>query len=167
MLVNEQVQTALGGRCGICGDAFNMTSKPSEAPGGMYATGTIVRSYRSAQTIPVSIVVTANHRGYFEFRLCANNDVKQDPVQDCFNRFISHIFWGQEFADWPLVTWIFTISHFMLFQRYLLIVVGSGSRYYLPTTVSQTFNVQLQLPMGVTCSQCIIQVTSSMNDLLL
>ena len=71
-----------------------MTSKPSEAPGGMYATGTIVRSYRSAQTIPVSIVVTANHRGYFEFRLCANNNVKQDPVQDCFNRFISHIFGG-------------------------------------------------------------------------
>ena len=69
-----------------------MTSKPSEAPGGMYATGTIVRSYRSAQTIPVSIVVTANHHGYFEFRLCANNNVKQDPVQDCFNRFISHIF---------------------------------------------------------------------------
>jgi hypothetical protein len=55
----------------------------------------------------------------------------------------------------------------MLFQRYLLIVLGSGSRYYLPTTVSQTFNVQLQLPMGVTCSQCIIQVTSSVNGSLL
>ena len=31
------------------------------------------------------IEVTANHNGHFEFKLCANNDVFQDPDQTCFD----------------------------------------------------------------------------------
>ena len=34
--------------------------------------------------IDVRINITANHRGYFNFSLCPNNDVNSDPMQDCF-----------------------------------------------------------------------------------
>ena len=28
----------------------------------------------------------ANHKGYFEFKLCVNNDLKRDKQQDCFDK---------------------------------------------------------------------------------
>ena len=37
-------------------------------------------------TVAVAVEVTANHKGYFMFRLCPNNDVTQDPEQDCFEQ---------------------------------------------------------------------------------
>ena len=75
------------GKCGICGDDWFANPREHEAPGGLYATGTIVNSYTAGQTIPVTIEVTANHWGHFEFRLCANNDVTQDPTQECFDKY--------------------------------------------------------------------------------
>jgi len=74
------------GKCGICGDDWFANPREHEAPGGLYATGTITNSYTAGQTIPVTIEVTANHWGHFEFKLCANNDVTQDPTQECFDR---------------------------------------------------------------------------------
>ena len=32
--------------------------------------------------------VTANHKGFFTFRLCANNNTDQDPRQQCFDQTI-------------------------------------------------------------------------------
>ena len=75
-----------GGKCGICGDDWFADPREHEAPGGLYATGTIVNSYSAGQTIPVTIEITANHWGHFEFKLCANNDVTKDPKQDCFDK---------------------------------------------------------------------------------
>ena len=34
--------------------------------------------------IPVIVDITANHQGYFEFKICANNDIFMDPEQSCF-----------------------------------------------------------------------------------
>ena len=34
--------------------------------------------------IPIIIDITANHQGYMEFKLCANNDIWMDPDQRCF-----------------------------------------------------------------------------------
>ena len=75
-----------GGKCGICGDPWLDAQKPHEAPGGQYATGTIVRSYNAGETIKAKIQVTANHAGDFTFKLCPNNNVNQDPTQECFDR---------------------------------------------------------------------------------
>ncbi len=36
--------------------------------------------------IDVQVEVTANHLGYFEFKLCANDNTAQDPTQDCFEK---------------------------------------------------------------------------------
>lgn len=80
------------GRCGVCGDPFDEMIKPHEAPGGLFATGTIVRNYTQGEIIPVTIQITATHRGYYEFRLCPNDNPLQDPTQDCFERFVSFLF---------------------------------------------------------------------------
>jgi len=73
------------GKCGLCGDAWNAEIKDHEAPGGRYATGTIVRKYTSGQTVPVSVQLTANHRGTFTFKLCPEASIQQDPTQECLD----------------------------------------------------------------------------------
>lgn len=80
---NHQYQNQ-GGRCGICGDAWDEDPRPHEA-GGKYATGTIVRTYTEGQTITVRVDITSNHRGHFEFRICPNNNPSVEASQTCLN----------------------------------------------------------------------------------
>jgi hypothetical protein len=56
-----------------------------EAP-GRFATGLIVRRYTSGQIINVEVQITADHKGYFTFRVCPNEDFRLDKGQDCFDR---------------------------------------------------------------------------------
>lgn len=37
------------------------------------------------QIIDAKVQITAYHKGYIFFKLCANNNVNQDPDQSCFN----------------------------------------------------------------------------------
>ena len=83
-----QRQQALGGKCGICGDPWDASPRLHEAPGGPFANGIIAREYRPGQDIEVHIDITANHFGHFEFKLCANNDTRQDPHQSCFDGYV-------------------------------------------------------------------------------
>ena len=73
-----------GGKCGICGDPWGGL-KENETP-GKYATGTIVATYTQGQNIDVSVRITSNHKGWFEFRLCENNDLTNDKDQSCFDQ---------------------------------------------------------------------------------
>ncbi len=73
------------GKCGICGDAWDANPREHEV-GGIYANGIIVETYTKGQVIDVTVDVTANHKGYFVFKMCANNDVNQDPIQECFDK---------------------------------------------------------------------------------
>ena len=73
-----------GGKCGICGDPWGGL-KENETP-GKYATGTIVATYTQGQNIDVSVRITSNHKGWFEFRLCENNDLTSDKDQSCFDQ---------------------------------------------------------------------------------
>ena len=59
-----------GGRCGVCGDAWDQPQPRAGEGGGVYGKGVLVRSYARGQRITVSAQITANHKGYFEFRLC-------------------------------------------------------------------------------------------------
>ena len=72
------------GKCGICGDPADAWPRQHEAPGGRFANGIITRQYKPGQDIVVKIDVTANHKGYFVFKLCANNNTVQDPGQAGF-----------------------------------------------------------------------------------
>ena len=75
----------MGGKCGICGDAFDEAIREHEAPNGKYANGIIVREYDEGDIIDISIDVTSNHKGYFVFKMCANDNIMQDPDQECFD----------------------------------------------------------------------------------
>ena len=57
-----------------------------QAPGGRFANGLITRQYKPGQDIVVKVDVTANHKGFFTFKLCSNNNTAQDPTQQCFDK---------------------------------------------------------------------------------
>ncbi|XP_046558802.1 uncharacterized protein LOC124267855 [Haliotis rubra] len=74
------------GKCGVCGDPWDGI-RENEA-GGKYANGIIVRKYNQGETIRIDIDLTANHKGYFEFRLCPNNDPSTPITQQCLDRHL-------------------------------------------------------------------------------
>lgn len=78
--------------------------------------------------------MTANHKGFFTFKLCANNNTEQDPRQSCFD------------------------------QTVLRIVPSGEDRYYLTTFNTGVFTLKLRLPPDIRCSQCILQWTYTVNN---
>lgn len=77
-----------GGKCGICGDPYNQKQPRDHEAGGKYASGIITRHYTESQQIDVDVEITANHKGWFEFRICPNNDVKKAATQTCFDKYL-------------------------------------------------------------------------------
>ncbi|CAF1002048.1 unnamed protein product [Brachionus calyciflorus] len=76
-----------GGKCGICGD--NWSGEKNYERNGRRYTGHIVRSYTMGQTIDVKVELTANHLGWFEFKLCNADDLYAqglDANHDCLNK---------------------------------------------------------------------------------
>ncbi|KAK7107064.1 uncharacterized protein [Littorina saxatilis] len=125
-----------GGKCGICGDAFNEPHpRPNEA-GGMYGQGFIVRNYVQGDVIHVTVRITANHLGYFVFKLCPNNDVEREVTQACLDKRQMKVLRsgadGREIHDDK-----FPIRHRMYGD----------------------IDITLKLPNDVTCSQCVLQWT--------
>lgn len=57
----------VSGKCGVCGDGYNLPQL--HVYPGKYAKGVITKHYTTGQIIRVKIDITANHMGYFEFRL--------------------------------------------------------------------------------------------------
>ena len=51
-----------------------------------YANGIIVREYQTGDAMNITVEVTANHKGYFTFRMCPVEIQNQDPDQECFDR---------------------------------------------------------------------------------
>ena len=76
-----------GGKCGICGDAWDAPRpRPNEA-GGTYANGVVVASYGRGDVIRATVELTAHHKGHFEFRLCpAPPDPKAEVTQECLDQ---------------------------------------------------------------------------------
>ncbi|CAC5396373.1 unnamed protein product [Mytilus coruscus] len=75
-----------GGKCGVCGDPYQGPYK-NEA-GGIYAQGIIARTYQPGQNISVKIQIMANHRGWFEFRFCVNNNISQKITHGCLDKHL-------------------------------------------------------------------------------
>lgn len=73
------------GKCGICGDAWDLKEPRPNEDGGKFGKGIVVRTYKSGQEITAKINVVANHFGYFEFKLCpVENGVASD--QACLDK---------------------------------------------------------------------------------
>ncbi|EDW81638.1 uncharacterized protein Dwil_GK12182 [Drosophila willistoni] len=79
-------QSNNGGRCGLCGDNFlDGQPRANEIGGSIGGEGVITRSYAASSSITVSVKITTNHLGYFEFHLC-NLDAFGSESEDCFNQ---------------------------------------------------------------------------------
>ncbi|KAL1435226.1 hypothetical protein MTO96_011148 [Rhipicephalus appendiculatus] len=117
-----------GGKCGVCGDPWNQPTPRNNEAGGKYGKGIIVRRYKRGDVMKASVQLTANHRGYFEFRLCPVNDPKVAATDECMAKH------PLTMADDP-----------------------SGSTRYMVDPRKRDFNLRLKLPDDMTCSQCVLQ----------
>ncbi|CAD7093491.1 unnamed protein product [Hermetia illucens] len=89
-----------GGKCGLCGDSYGVpTPRPHEL-GGTYGAGVVVGKYSPGQNIPVSVKLSANHKGYFKFDLC-NLDVFGKESEECFAANAIRISNGSDRYDLP------------------------------------------------------------------
>ena len=81
-----------------------------------------------SQVIGIAVEITAQHGGWFEFRICPNNDVHTPATHECLN------------------------------QHVLSRADGSGNRVFMRIGGPQGFhNTTLRLPSGLTCTQCVLQ----------
>ncbi|UJR14528.1 hypothetical protein I4U23_001524 [Adineta vaga] len=117
-----------GGKCSICGEAYDKPVKDFEKGGARYK-GTIVRTYTQGQQIDVQVVLTANHKGYFEFRLC---NLDASPSADA----------SQECLD-----------------RHLLKIANTDSTKFRDVDKygSEMIALRVQLPPNVACQHCVFQ----------
>nr|XP_045615997.1 uncharacterized protein LOC123769085 [Procambarus clarkii] len=116
------------GNCGVCGDNWADPRPRENEAGGRYGTGVIVADYTVNQEVAVEVELTTSHLGYFEFRLCVNNDPSHYIEQECLD------------------------------QHLLQLADGSGTAFpitYLQDAVNLT--IPVVLPEGVKCSQCVLQ----------
>ncbi|XP_051160757.1 uncharacterized protein LOC127281199 [Leptopilina boulardi] len=82
--------TRNNGKCGICGDAWDMKKPRPHESGGLYGNNIIVRKYKTGSIIPIRIELTANHNGYFEFRTCPMSYKGIEVTQDCLDKNLLH-----------------------------------------------------------------------------
>lgn len=71
-----------GGQCGVCGDPWDAPAPRAHELGGRFGKGVIVRRYAPGATFPVRVELTANHNGYFEFRVCDDPAATDQPCLD-------------------------------------------------------------------------------------
>lgn len=113
------------GKCGVCGDPWQ-GPREHEA-GGKYARGLVARQYKKGSFINVTIELTSNHQGYFEYRLCAVNDPNVRATKQCFDRNLLNI-----------------VGHG---TRYF---ISQGEQSIFIENV-------IMLPPTIECSQCVLQ----------
>ncbi|ESO89725.1 hypothetical protein LOTGIDRAFT_234127 [Lottia gigantea] len=77
-----------GGRCGVCGDPYQSPIPRDNEAGGKYGRGIIVRTYQRGQALKAKIQLTANHGGYFEFRICPTNSNFIRATEQCMNQYV-------------------------------------------------------------------------------
>ncbi|BFZ03830.1 hypothetical protein BsWGS_06869 [Bradybaena similaris] len=116
-----------GGKCGVCGDPWN-GPREHEA-GGKFANGIIVRKYDVGQVIDITIDLTANHKGYFEFNICPTDDPFDKITEQCL-------------AKYPLSE-----------------IETGLSKYAVPdsTGYSGKIDMKFRLPAGVKCRACMLR----------
>lgn len=99
-----------GGKCGACGDEYNIASPKYTYPGSFATNPPIVKTYNAGQQIEVKVKITANHKGYFTFRVAPLNN---PPItQEDLDNIMLELPNGD--AEWQLTTGhgtgVFTIT---------------------------------------------------------
>ncbi|KAI0209664.1 hypothetical protein LSAT2_005674, partial [Lamellibrachia satsuma] len=89
------------GRCGICGDPYD--GARDHEWGGPYANGIVVRHYRAGDVVVFVIEITANHLGWFEFRLCPQDEPLTPATQACLDSHLLQLADGS--TRYPVTSW--------------------------------------------------------------
>lgn len=116
-----------GGRCGPCGDNFSSPRPRDNENTGKYGRGIPTKTYNSGEVIAVTVEVTANHMGWFEFSLCPLSAKNALETEECFDRY-------------PL-----------------MLADGTGRRVDLKDGRAGKYNLKLKLPQGVKCQLCVMR----------
>ncbi|CAL4060793.1 unnamed protein product, partial [Meganyctiphanes norvegica] len=74
-----------GGKCGPCGDPWDSPQPRLNEGGGKYGLGVIVEEWKAGQVVQLGVELTANHMGYFEFRLCPHNNPRYPVADECLD----------------------------------------------------------------------------------
>ncbi|KAH9495281.1 hypothetical protein Btru_016289 [Bulinus truncatus] len=116
-----------GGKCGICGDSWSGTRFYERPNGPMVQHNIITKKYYENSVINISLQLTANHKGWNEFRIC---DIAKsggiEASQACLD---GNVLRNQ----------------------------SGSTRLYFPSEKTGFFNFVLQLPRGMTCAHCLLQ----------
>ncbi|CAD6995484.1 unnamed protein product [Ceratitis capitata] len=119
------------GKCGECGDAWDLPVPRPHEYGGAWGKGVIVKRYLQGLQIPIRVELTASHMGYFEFRICPQPDARQE----CLDRYLLKIISGSPNQPAPN---------------------DLETRFY-PRNGSRIYEVIATLPKGLTCNHCVLQ----------
>lgn len=113
----------------MCGDDWALAKPRPHELGGKYGQGVIVKSYKSGDLLPVTVKITANHKGKFVFKLC-NLDASagRGESDECFDANV-------------------------------LLLKDGSVEYALPSSQPGWFEVTVQLPKGLKCEHCVLQWT--------
>ncbi|KAH8249823.1 hypothetical protein KR038_002243, partial [Drosophila bunnanda] len=118
------------GKCGECGDPWDIPEPRPHESGGKWGQGLIVRSYFPGSVMTIRVELTASHMGYFEFRLCPKPNAKQS----CLDQNVLPIMGG--FPSQPSPT-------------------DLRSRFY-PRNGSRIYEIKARLP-DLSCNHCVLQ----------
>jgi hypothetical protein len=105
----------------------------------------IVKNYTIGQEISVEIDITANHDGYFEFRLCQNDEPMKQVKQECFDKNLLEVV---NINNIELIPWD---------KASVLDESKNKYKYFVPFMNRSQFIVNLKLPNKLKCKQCILQ----------
>jgi len=120
-----------GGKCGECGDAWNLNKPRPHEFGGKWGQGVIVRRYNPSSSMTIRVELTASHMGYFEFRLCDNAIADQD----CLDKHLLKVMGGAPTMPGPN---------------------DLETRFY-PRNGSRIYEIRAKLPEGFKCAHCVLQ----------
>ncbi|XP_076066926.1 uncharacterized protein LOC143040118 [Oratosquilla oratoria] len=119
------------GRCGICGDPWNLKKPRPYERGGIMTKGLPTAFLKEGQVLSVEIVISTNHKGYFEFRLCANNNPKAQDSQRCLDKNLLEVVGNG--------------------------LPRGTTRYLVAPNLLGPHTVHVRLPRGISCSHCVLQ----------
>ncbi|XP_037091409.1 uncharacterized protein LOC119111709 [Pollicipes pollicipes] len=80
-----------GGKCGICGDPYDDPVPRKHEIGGPFYKGYLVANYTAGSVVTVTVNITANHKGFFQFKMCSVPGFQTEATQECLDRTILEI----------------------------------------------------------------------------
>ena len=131
------------GRHGACGDDMTQPyPRMFEGGGAFYHLngGFRITSYAQGSTITIKMYVSANHGGYWTFKLCPVPDSLADVSTTAENTIVT-----QQCFDATILQ--------------LVSPKGNGNAWFIDPgqTCPFTPTITAQLPAGVTCKRCVLQ----------